>query len=113
VFKIDPLTGATLGQLAAASVGAGGWVDLVDPIIMKAGEAFVAIPESAAHVARPNSLCETCQHMREIITPKMSRFLLCRLSVTDAHYAKYPPQPVVRCEGHIPQSRIIEEQTPS
>jgi hypothetical protein len=81
-----------------------GWVDLSQPIIVKAGEAFIAIPESTARVAWPNSLCETCQHMREIITPKSSRFLLCQLSVTDARYAKYPRQPVLRCEGHTPGS---------
>jgi hypothetical protein len=37
--------------------------------------------------------------MREVTTPR-SRFLLCELSRTDATYAKYPPQPVVRCQGH-------------
>ena len=46
------------------------------------------------------SLCETCASMREVITPKGSRFLLCRLSQTDPAYPKYPPQPVVRCDGY-------------
>lgn len=46
------------------------------------------------------SLCETCRHMREVVTPKGSRFLLCQLSLIDAGYPKYPPQPVVRCGGH-------------
>jgi hypothetical protein len=45
------------------------------------------------------SLCETCKEMREIRTTR-SRFLLCELSVTNASYAKYPPQPVVRCDGY-------------
>jgi hypothetical protein len=44
------------------------------------------------------SLCETCQNMREVRTAR-SRFLLCELSVTNAVYPKYPPQPVVRCGG--------------
>jgi hypothetical protein len=48
----------------------------------------------------PSSLCETCSRMREVVTPKGSRFLLCQMSWIDARYAKYPPQPVVRCEGH-------------
>jgi hypothetical protein len=26
-------------------VGEGGWVDLLEPIIVRAGEAFIAIPE--------------------------------------------------------------------
>ncbi len=48
----------------------------------------------------PDSLCESCQNMREVTTPKGSRFLLCQLSLTDARYPKYPPQPVVRCQGY-------------
>lgn len=44
------------------------------------------------------SLCETCENAREIRTAR-SRFLLCGLSVTEAAYPKYPPQPVVRCDG--------------
>ena len=45
VFRIDPGTGERLGLLATATVGEGGWVDLAEPIIVKAGEAFVAVPE--------------------------------------------------------------------
>ena len=47
VFKIDPGTGERLGLLATASVGEGGWVDLQEPIIVRAGEAFVAEPGPA------------------------------------------------------------------
>ena len=42
------------------------------------------------------SLCETCALMREVITAKGSRFLLCPLSKTDPAYPTYQPQPVVR-----------------
>ena len=45
VFRIDLGTGERLGLLATATVGEGGWVDLAEPIIVKAGEAFVAVPE--------------------------------------------------------------------
>jgi hypothetical protein len=45
VFKIDPGTGERLGLLATATVGDSGWVDLQEPIIVRAGEAFIAIPE--------------------------------------------------------------------
>jgi hypothetical protein len=45
------------------------------------------------------TLCATCRNMREVRTAR-SRFLLCELSVTDAAYPKYPPQPVVRCDGY-------------
>ena len=48
------------------------------------------------------SLCETCASVQEVATPKGSRFLLCRLSQTDRRYPKYPPQPVLRCDGHEP-----------
>ena len=45
VLKIDPGTGERLGLLAA-TVGEDGWVDLPEPIIVRAGEAFVAVPGS-------------------------------------------------------------------
>ena len=45
VFKIDPGSGERLGLLATATVGEGGWVDLSEPIIVRAGEAFIAVPE--------------------------------------------------------------------
>ena len=50
VFKIDPGTGERLGLLATATVGEGGWVDLAEPIIVRAGEAVIAVPgpDSAA-----------------------------------------------------------------
>jgi putative intracellular protease/amidase len=44
VFKMDPATGERQGLLATGMVGEGGWVDLAEPIIVKAGEAFVAVP---------------------------------------------------------------------
>ena len=47
VFKIDSATGERLGLLATATVGNGGWVDLGEPIIVRAGEAFIAVPKSA------------------------------------------------------------------
>lgn len=44
VFKLDP---ATSDQRAAGSDrhGDGNWVDLPKPIIVRAGEGFVAVPE--------------------------------------------------------------------
>jgi hypothetical protein len=47
VFKVDPSTGERLGLLATATVGAGGCVDLLEPIIIRADEGFVAVPEPA------------------------------------------------------------------
>jgi hypothetical protein len=45
VFKLDPATGDRLERIATATVGDGGWVDLPEPIIVRAGEGFVAVPE--------------------------------------------------------------------
>jgi len=56
------------------------------------------------------SLCEQCQNMREIRTPKGSRFLLCQLSLTNSDYPKYPPQPVFRCDGYQPKDTTTEEK---
>jgi hypothetical protein len=47
VFKIDSGSGERLGLLATATVGEGGWVDLLEPIIVRAGEGFVAVPGDA------------------------------------------------------------------
>ncbi len=45
------------------------------------------------------SLCQSCDHARTIVSGKGARFLLCELSLTDSRFAKYPPQPIVRCAG--------------
>ena len=45
VFKIDPSTQERLGLLSVAVVGEGGWVDLAEPIIVRAGDAFIAVRE--------------------------------------------------------------------
>jgi len=44
VIKIDPDSGNRLGLLATATVGDSGWVDLPQPIVVRAGEAFIAMP---------------------------------------------------------------------
>jgi hypothetical protein len=48
-----------------------------------------------------SSLCEHCGHLREVISGKGSRFLLCQLSRIDPRFPKYPPQPVRRCGGFV------------
>ena len=47
VFRIDPATGTRLGLLTTGVAGAGGWVDVVEPILVRAGDAFVAVPDGA------------------------------------------------------------------
>jgi hypothetical protein len=44
VFEIDPVTGERLGRIASATAGEGGWVDLSEPIMVRAGESVVAVP---------------------------------------------------------------------
>jgi hypothetical protein len=53
------------------------------------------------------SLCETCKNMRVVRTAR-SRFLLCELSVTNDDYPKYPPQPVVLCDGYLPSDEASQ-----
>jgi hypothetical protein len=38
--------------------------------------------------------------MREVVTPRGSRFLLCQASQSNPAYPKYPPQPVIQCAGY-------------
>lgn len=45
VFKIDPGTGERLGLLMIATVGEGGWVDLREAIIVRAGDVLIAVPQ--------------------------------------------------------------------
>lgn len=47
------------------------------------------------------SVCRTCEHCKEVVSGKGSRFMLCQLSQSDRQYPKYPPQPVIRCAGHV------------
>ena len=44
VYRINADGGERLGLLATAGVGEGGWVDLPDPITLRAGDAFIAVP---------------------------------------------------------------------
>ena len=46
------------------------------------------------------SLCQICQHCKEVVSGKGSRFLLCQRALHEPNYLKYPPQPVVRCRGY-------------
>ena len=47
VYKIDPDGGERLALLATATVGEAGWVDLPEPLIVRASEAFIAVPGPA------------------------------------------------------------------
>jgi hypothetical protein len=45
VYRIDPATGNRLGLLAEGVAGTGGWVELCEPIVVRAGEGFIAVPD--------------------------------------------------------------------
>jgi hypothetical protein len=44
VFRIDPFTGERLDLLTTGTTGDGGWVDVKEPIIVRAGDTFIAVP---------------------------------------------------------------------
>ena len=52
------------------------------------------------------SLCEGCRNVREIVSGKGSRFLMCLLSQTDQRWKKYPAQPVFHCIGYERQDAV-------
>jgi hypothetical protein len=45
VFKMVADSDERLGLLVEATVGEGGWVDVTQPIVVRAGEGFIAVPE--------------------------------------------------------------------
>jgi hypothetical protein len=47
-------------------------------------------------------LCATCEHLR-VQTSKTSVFVRCGLAEVDARFPKYPPLPVMACEGYEPK----------
>ncbi len=47
VYKYAAATETRLGLIATATVGEGGWVDLPEPLVVRAGEGFVAVPKPA------------------------------------------------------------------
>ena len=49
---------------------------------------------------RSAGLCATCRHAEIITSTRGSVFYLCRLSASDPRYPKYPPLPVLMCEGY-------------
>lgn len=48
VFRLDPVTGGRRNQVATATTVDGGWVDLTEPIIVRAGDEFVVVPDAGS-----------------------------------------------------------------
>jgi hypothetical protein len=49
---------------------------------------------------RRAGLCATCAHAKIIPSDRGSRYYMCRLSLTDPRFARYPVIPVVACSGY-------------
>jgi hypothetical protein len=47
VYRFDPATGDPLEQITATDTGADGWVELSEPLVVRAGEGFVVVPVRA------------------------------------------------------------------
>jgi hypothetical protein len=50
-----------------------------------------------------DGLCPGCVNVQVITNDRGSTFYLCRLSVTDTRFPKYPRQPVLACDGYRPR----------
>ena len=53
VFRIDPATGVRLGLLTTSVADDGGWVDVKEPIVVQAGDAFRAVVQSSEEPRPP------------------------------------------------------------
>jgi hypothetical protein len=60
-------------------------------------------------------LCADCAHARRIESDRRSVFYLCRRSMSDPSFAKYPRLPVLNCPGFEPavEESIAENPTKS
>ena len=59
-------------------------------------------PRPHGQVPPAAGLCERCAHAQIVTSAKGSRFYLCRMSYTDPRFPKYPPLPVLACDGYSP-----------
>ena len=55
---------------------------------------------------RRAGLCASCAHARRVTSARSSTFILCARSQSDPRYPKYPPLPVLRCDGHEPRGNF-------
>ena len=47
-------------------------------------------------------LCAGCAHVKLITSSRGATFFMCRLSASDPRFPRYPPLPVIACEGYRP-----------
>jgi hypothetical protein len=58
----------------------------------------------------PLGLCADCRHA-ESLASKRSTFLRCRLADTDARFPRYPPLPVLACDGYSRRAAPLAESS--
>jgi hypothetical protein len=55
-------------------------------------------------------LCASCAHVQVVPSSRASEFYLCRRSLNDRRFPRYPMLPVLTCEGYeaadVPKSRV-------
>ena len=56
-------------------------------------------------VPNPAGLCSTCVHV-QLVHGARTTFYLCRLSFTDPRFPRYPPIPVLACDGFEPRENV-------
>ena len=49
-------------------------------------------------------LCADCINVKVMRSDRESVFYLCQLSFTDPRFPKYPPLPVLSCDGYVQKS---------
>ena len=59
-------------------------------------------PRDGQAQAAVAGLCDRCAHVQLVTSAKGSTFYLCRLSVSDPRFPRYPPLPVLDCAGFSP-----------
>ena len=61
-----------------------------------------------ADEAQRAGLCASCVHAQVITSSRGSRFYLCRLSITDPRFPKYPALPLRVCSGYEPLKMDVD-----
>lgn len=55
-------------------------------------------------------LCRSCKNHRVVRSRRGPKYYLCELAASDPRFPKYPPLPVVECEGYVPGGEDPWEQ---
>jgi len=68
------------------------------------------VEDEDTRVNAPQGLCASCVHAQKVESSKGSSFVLCRLSLTDPRFARYPRLPVVTCDGYASVAKARGER---